>query len=74
MIRDRIIYRGAVYRRAPQRRLARTREDVRWAEVAEVSKRLIEMVQADLDATSKREMVRDVWNELREKIANAGLW
>ncbi len=76
MSRDRIIYRGAVYRLAPQptRRLARTREDVMWSQVAEAAQMLVEMAKAEQDAVVKRELVRDVWNELRAKIATVGLW
>lgn len=63
-----IRYNGSIYRQA------RTREDVRWSQIAETAKRLTELAENDYDAVTKRELAREIWSELREQIAEIGFW
>jgi len=68
MMYSRLKYRGSVYK------LARTREDVSWERVAELSKQLYTLsINTEIPTAMKREHARDKVVALLERLKLLGL-
>lgn len=66
----RIIYRGAVYTID-----AMTREDMAWQELGATAQQLADLATNDsISAAGKREAGRDIWQDLRQQVTEAGVF